>query len=142
MKDISVKTCQQKISLLWIVLSGLIFIILIAQSVGGHYDTNSLQRVWSWILPIIMPTLALVVAVGVVNSGTLNVNEQTIDSYHYYVALALSFLYLLSVLIVILFNVSGNIKNDISAIESSSIWLGPLQGVVTAAMATFFIKTT
>ncbi len=89
-----------------------------------------------------MPTFGLVVAVGVINANSSKQSVDTIDSFYYCLAMILSLLYLLSVLIVILFNVSGNIKNDMAAIESSSIWLGPLQGIITASMGTFFIKTS
>jgi hypothetical protein len=53
---------RSRLALLWLGSAGVIFVTLVLQSLRLVYGDRT-QEVWGWILPTLMPTLALIVTV-------------------------------------------------------------------------------
>ncbi len=53
---------RTKLAALWMVGGSLIVGILVVQSLLGRYG-DKVQDVWGWLLPTLMPTLAMILAV-------------------------------------------------------------------------------
>jgi hypothetical protein len=77
----------------WFAACGVIFLILIGQSLGGAYG-NQLQRVWGWALPNILPTLALMVSVFAADALKTTSNRVFVRANFCSLATSLSIFYL------------------------------------------------
>lgn len=135
------------LALIWFPVSGLVILILIAQSFGGAYG-DELQRAWGWALPNFLPTIALMVSVF--SSEALlprSDRAPTVRRSFFKLSIGLSVFYLLVLLASVLAQPfihadgSGLVNQRLRLLETSNIWLGPLQGlVVTALGVLFFLK--
>ncbi|HXU29684.1 MAG TPA: hypothetical protein VN851_03815 [Thermoanaerobaculia bacterium] len=124
--------------MLWLIGSGALFLIFIIQSIGQKYGAR-VQDAWGWLLPTIMPTLSLMVGVLVSNAGMPQPKTGKSDRFIFFLALGFSFAYLTAVISTVL--VQPFVKgNPLDLFRMSSLWLGPLQGLVAAVLGVFFIK--
>jgi hypothetical protein len=139
-----------KLAGVWFSCSGIIFILLIIQSIGGVYG-EEVQRVWSWALPNFLPTLALMVSVFAADALKPDRNGKNktyiVRKNFYQLSLWLSIFYLLTLMLSILSPPIANyfssqpIADRIKILETSNLWLGPLQGLVVVALGIlFFLK--
>jgi hypothetical protein len=133
---------------LWFIGSGVIFVLLVAQSTGTIYD-GALQTVWGWALPNFVPTLALMVSVFAADAlkPYSETDSSKVREPFYKLARGLSIFYLFVLLATILsepiflYFRQGTKVSAIDLLQVSNLWLGPLQGVVVAALGVlFFLK--
>lgn len=137
-------------NLAWIWFSGcaVVVAILIAQTVAGAYGSQT-QGAFSWALPNFLPTLALMLSV--VAQDALRQyepgKEMTVRASFFKLARALSVFYIFVLSLSILlqpFFADGAITDGssrVAALQVTNLWLGPLQGLVVAALGTlFFLK--
>lgn len=54
--------CQRALAVLWLIVSGFLFALLLVQTALGHYG-NSYADAWNWLLPSVLPTASLIVTV-------------------------------------------------------------------------------
>jgi hypothetical protein len=146
---IHLEVARWRLALLWFSVCGVIVLLLIAQSVGGVFG-GQLQRVWGWALPNFLPTLALMVSVFAAEA--LRPGEAAgiqVRRNFFVLAAGLSVFYLGLLLVAILvqpllqiFNGGvGGMAVRIELLETSNIWLGPMQGLVVASLGVlFFLK--
>ena len=148
---ISLDSARWKLALIWFPACGLVFLILIGQSIGQVYG-DELQRVWSWALPNFLPTLALMVSVFAADA--LRPYESTAAAFvrksFYLLSAWLSgfylFVFLLSFLVqpflqLIRGGTAVDAAERIELLETSNYWLGPLQGIVVLSLGVlFFLK--
>ncbi len=127
--------CQRRLALIWILGSGLLFLLLIAQSLLQIYGGQN-AKVWGWFLPTVLPTLTLIVS-AVAYSAKQGATTDTVDIFAYRLSQALSAFYLLMVAIVPLGKPFTGAP-PIDLMTTSSLWLAPLQGLVGIAMGIFF----
>lgn len=130
--------CQRRLALVWYLLSAPAFILLILQTLSGVWASKETQ-LWGWALPTMMPTLLLVTGIVVVdavqamNQGKL---ARTVPVFARDVTIGLSTFYLILVNVVIVFTRRTGYSLD--ALQRSSAFLGPVQGLVGLALAVFF----
>jgi hypothetical protein len=138
-----------RLAVIWFPCGGLIFLILIAQSIGGAYG-DQVQRAWGWALPNFLPTLALMVSVFAADAlkpstGTAIYVRKNFCS----LALSLSIFYVLVILISLVGQLFAGQVSDapdlttarLKLLEMSNMWLAPLQGLVVASLGVlFFLK--
>lgn len=148
-QTLPLETARWRLALLWFPGSGLIFLILIAQSLGGAYGSE-LQRAWGWALPNFLPTLALMISVFAADAMRAPGETDAVVRRNFaFLALALSAFYLL----VLFVSVAGQVifmsynstdelvERRLTLLEISNYWLAPLQSLVVAAIGTlFFLK--
>ena len=144
---IPLEQARWQLAIVWFVCAGIIFAILIIQSIGGVYG-EEVQRVWSWALPNFLPTLALMVSVFAADA--LRPEQDTtylVRKNFYTLSWWLSIFYLLAIMLSILSPPIVNyfstqpIADRIKILEVSNLWLGPLQGLVVVALGIlFFLK--
>jgi hypothetical protein len=122
---------------LWLGLATPILLILIGQSMFGKYQSK-VQAVWSWALPTLMPTLSLIITVLGANAiGSAGDRKRKVKRSFYAIALWLSALYLLLILLTLLVEPFTPFE-AVELLNLSSLWLGPFQGLVAAALAILF----
>jgi hypothetical protein len=130
--------CQRGLAGLWFVGGGILFLVLIVQSLLGRYADKTTDA-WSWFLPTVMPTLSLIIGVLVAEALGRNPTVKSADRFLYRFTLALSAAYLIVVFLVFGLKPFTSV-GPIELMNESNLWLGPLQGLVAAALGAFFVK--
>jgi len=136
--DLPMVRCKRRLATVWFALGGVIFLLLVIQTVMGYYGQRATDA-WGWFLPNVMPTLSLIVGVLVLDQMGGGVKTRTADAFLYRLALGLSCAYLLLILLSILVQPFAPLP-PLELMQQSNLWLGPLQGLVAGALGAFFIK--
>jgi hypothetical protein len=138
--ELSFTGCKKRLGLLWFTSAGVIFAFVLAQSLLGRYG-GDLSDAWSWLLPNLMPTLSLIVGVFVADMQK-GIVEKTVDAFVFRLAIGLSVVYFLTILITLLAIPLSDQHGmqPIDLLNTSNLWLAPLQGLAAAALGAFFVK--
>jgi hypothetical protein len=137
---LSMTAARRRLSVVWFSGAGLLFLVMILQTIFGHYGTDA-EEAWGWLLPGILPTLSLIIGVLVMDALGKSVKAATVDGFMFWTAFGLSVFYLMMVALPILLQPFRAIE-PLSMLRQSNLWLGPMQGLVSAALAAFFVKST
>jgi hypothetical protein len=132
------KKYKRYLAAVWFLGAGIVFLLLVLQTQLGHFGDNDTD-VWGWFLPTVMPTLSLIIGVLVMDAFGKGVTTANPDSFLFKLALGLSCFYLVVVLLTILlqpFVATPALK----MMQKSHLYLGPLQGLVAAALSAFFVS--
>jgi hypothetical protein len=133
---ISMTKSQRQLATLWYAMALPAFVVLMINQVNGGFDSRETE-LWGWMLPTVLPTLLLITGSVVVDA----VQQQTkrtrlVPRFARNVTIGLSVFYLLAVNYVIIHScVAGR---SLVAMQKSSVFLGPIQGLVGVALAVFF----
>jgi hypothetical protein len=145
---IPLERARWSLARLWFIASAIIFVLLVAQSIGGAYE-GALQTAWGWALPNFIPTLALMVSVFAADAlrPYSDAPPSQVREPFYKLSFGLSIFYLFVFLATILsepiflYVRQGEKVTAIDLLQVSNLWLGPLQGIVVAALGVlFFLK--
>ena len=123
---------------LWFTGAGIIFLILLFQTILGRYEEN-INEAWGWFLPTIMPTLSLVIGVLVMDAVGKGVKIRTVDRFFFRLSFILSLAYLVVVSITIFMQPFSTLS-AVELMKQSNLWLGPFQGLVSGSLGAFFIQ--
>ncbi|MEI6748381.1 MAG: hypothetical protein ACOYMF_01150 [Bacteroidales bacterium] len=132
------KTAKRALASIWFIIGGILFLVVFLQTLLGHYG-DKVNEAWSWLIPMIFPTLSVIIGVFVGDSLGKNDTSLLVDSFIFKLTIALSVVYLLAISLVIFINPLTEF-DAITMMKMSNFGLGPLQGIVIAAMAIFFVK--
>ena len=132
------RTCKQRLALLWVAAGGLLFIVLILQSLFGRYGERA-EEAWAWFLPTIVPTLSLIIGGIVLEAKAEPGSEKTVDAFLFRLAFWLSAFYLLAVALTFFIQPFTGTPL-LTLMARSNLWLAPLQGLAAAALGAFFVK--
>jgi hypothetical protein len=130
--------CKRRLATVWFTGGGIAFFLVLVQSILGRYG-EEVGKAWGWLLPTVLPTLSLIIGVLVYDAVERPDTGRRIDRFLFRLTVALSCGYLLAVLLVLLLTPLSNL-GPIELMSQASVWLGPLQGLVAAAMGAFFVK--
>jgi hypothetical protein len=111
--------------------------VMIVQTILGAYGSE-VNKAWGWALPTIMPTLLLIVGVLVGQQMNANPTKATVDPFLYKLTYWLSVFYLAAVILTVLLAPFAD-RTKIEVMQTSNLFLGPLQGLVGAAFGAFFV---
>lgn len=138
MKSPTVSSARKRLAALWFSMSGILFVIMFVQTLAGYYG-DKVNEAWSWLLPLVLPTLSLIIGVFVSDPLDEKTKGGSSSGYIFRLAIALSTIYLLAITIVA---VIGQLTPTppLKLMTVSSYGLGPLGGLVTAAVGIFFVK--
>ena len=135
--QISMLKCKKRLLTLWLFGGGGLCFLVIIQTILGHYAEAS--EVWNWLLPNVMPTLSLIISVWIMDFSSED--EDTIDSFVFWVTFVLSGSYLIMVALPILLQPFTPVTvTPLETIKQSNLWLGPFQGLVSASIGAFFVR--
>jgi hypothetical protein len=148
-QSVPLGAARHRLALIWFPSCALIFLILIAQSVGGAYGERA-QIAWGWALPNFMPSLALMMSAYAADAlKPPDGDEPSVRRAFLTLAIALSVFYLLLVVLSILlqpvFGAAGGdgdpASDRLELLDLSNLWLAPLQALVVGALGVlFFVK--
>lgn len=144
---IKLDRARWKLARIWFGFCGVVFLILIGQSIGDVYGEDVL-RAWGWALPNFLPTLSLMVSVFAADAlRPRSDDEAQVRKNFLQLSYYSSIFYLAVFLFTILspplaLSVRGNVdERAIDILELSNLWLAPLQGLVIALVGVlFFLK--
>ena len=135
---VSMETSRRRLAILWFAGGGVVFLTLLAQTLAGRYGER-VEQAWGWMLPSVMPTLSLIVAVLVMSSRRRASPKTVVDRFFYRLSWWLSAVYLATVAAT-LFVQPLTRWAPLDLMERSNLWLGPMQGLVTGSLAVFFFR--
>ena len=127
---------KKRIATLWFVLGGLLFILVLLQSILGKFENKS-NEAWSWFFPNILPTLSLMLSVFLFDMRKKVKVEREINNFYFRLTFGLSLVYLITVLITLLIQPFTE-SSAISLMKNSNLYLGPFQGLITASIGLLF----
>lgn len=132
---------QKKLSYLWFIASAFLILIFVLFSINGKFNSDN-KDAWQWLLQQITPILSLITAAFLSDSRDISAPKKI--KKHYFVLTFSSSIVYFFILIVTVFSLTWSMSiNNISAYEhlhSSSVYLIPILGVVTALLGIFFAK--
>jgi hypothetical protein len=130
---------KKVLATIWFSGSGIVFILILLQTLGGKFSGQE-EKAWGWFLPTVMPTLSLIIGVLVVEikQGSAT-DKKEVSSFFYKLTMSLSIVYFVVLLMPVLIEPFISMR-ILELLVLSNLWLGPLQGLVTASVGVFFIK--
>ena len=135
---ISMTKGKRRLAYLWFVGAGIIFAIILVQSIGGKYGER-LEEAWGWALQTVVPTLSLMLSVFVIETQRKLQEEKWVKKFYYRLCFWFSFIYLFLVLLTIMIQPFVEMAN-IEWMKQSNIWLGAFQALVGISLGVFFFK--
>ena len=143
---VTLDVARWRLALIWFPSCGLLFFLLVLQSLGGAFE-GDLQRAWGWALPNFLPTLSLMLSVFAADALHKTESEIRVRKTFLTLSVWLSIFYLVTLLFtvlsqpIVLFYNPDAAFSRIEMLETSNLWLGPLQGLVVVALGVlFFLK--
>ena len=125
---------RRRLAVLWFVASAALFLLVIAASI--HRDDRTLVTLWSWFLPSIIPTLSLIIGVLISEYvGRAASDTRRADPFLLGLSTCLSIAYLTLVGASLVFHML-----EWLTLESSQLYLAPVQGLAATALSAFFLK--
>lgn len=133
---------QKKLLVVWLGVAAVPFLIMAIQTLLGRFDDRT-QEAWGWLLPSIIPTLTLVIGTVVANAIRPPATDKDVDAFYWRLALGISVFYLILVTVVLLVtSMSASVKETITSMMQSNLFLGPVQGLAAASLGVFFVSGT
>lgn len=127
---------QRRLATVWFLGAGTIFVLLVIQSLNGHYGDKT-SDAWGWFLPTIMPILTLIAGAVAVTKPE---SSATVARFAYHLSFGLSVFYLLLVIATILYQPFAGLKPSemIEFMRTSNLWLGAVQTLLGISLGVFF----
>ena len=147
---IMLEVARARLATVWFVGSGVVFLLLVAQSLGGMFGSQ-LEKAWAWAIPNIAPTLSIMVSVFAAYAlvAVAEEDKYRVRKTFFNLAYGLSIFYILNLIVVIAaapFAATANgaaaVAHPVDVLHTSNFWLGPLQGLTAAALAALFFTKT
>ncbi len=136
-KRVSVSVCQRRLAVIWFVGSGLILLLMLAQTLAGKYG-GQVQAAWSWFFPTVLPTLSLILG-AVVSEKQGAQAKATVDLFSFRISCVLSVVYVVFVFATLALQPFTNMT-PLTLMNVANLWLGPIQGLVGIALGALFVS--
>jgi len=130
--------CKRRLATVWFGGAGIVFLLVLLQSLFGRYG-DEVTQAWGWLLSSVMPTLSLIIGVLVLDAVQRADVTRTIDAFLFRLTVWLSLAYLLAVFLVVVLTPFSDL-GPIQLMTKLNVVLGPVQGLVAAAMGAFFVR--
>jgi hypothetical protein len=135
---VTLETIRVRLSRLWLVGSGAIFVVLIAQSIAGRFGED-VRDVWGWALPNLLPTLSLMLSIMGADALRPRADPVAVRAPFGAIAYWLSASYLALIVVSILAEPLTRYE-PLELLKLSGLWLGPMQGLVASALGVLFFS--
>lgn len=136
--QIPMARCKRVLGTIWFLGAAFLFLLMIVQTIFGRYGSDATEA-WGWLMPGLLPTLSLIVGVLVMDALGKSVKAKTVDGFMFWLTSGLSVFYLVMLALPILLQPFSQLE-PVALLKQSNLYLGPLQGLVSAALAAFFVK--
>ena len=130
--------CKIILGGIWVVFFLGLFTLLLLQVDGNKYGGNA-GTVWSWFLPMILPTVSLIIGVFLLDVQNSSIQEAKVNAVVFYLAAGGSIIYLIFLSWIFLGEPYAN-KNVFSAMKDYGMPISVLQGIVNSFVGVFFMN--
>ena len=129
---------RSSLSKVWFIGALILFAVMIAQSIMGHYGDEP-KPAWTWFLGAITPTLTVIL--GALSYTALNPDrlKQVVRIFFYRLALVMSIIYLILIALTIAFEPFSSIE-PFELMRVSNYWLVPVQSFVVTLISVLFFR--
>jgi hypothetical protein len=135
---VDLRKAAWRLAVLWLLGGGVLIFVLIGQTYGGLYGERA-DAAWSWFLPTVMPTLSLIIGSLAAEYVGDDSKPRRLDRRLVHLATGLSAVYLLLVAVSILAAaLLAHRTPSIELLQRSSLWLGPIQGLVAGSLGAIY----
>jgi hypothetical protein len=134
---IPLDTVRAGLATIWFVGALATTLILVLQSLLGKFG-DEVQEAWGWLLPTIMPTLGMILAVLSYTALNPAALDAVVRRSFYRIAKWLSIFYLGLVALTLLIQPFST-KGPLELVRMSNLWLGPMQGLVGTSLGVLFV---
>jgi hypothetical protein len=135
---IELRLAQLRLMIVWLIGVTPSVSLLIIRTLSP--DSLNIEKVWGWLLTSIMPTLSLVIGTYAAAAQQSQVGKIA-DRTFYKITIGLSIGYLI-ILNIAVFWYPLKHEDALKLLDTMSLVLGPLQGLVSASLGVFFIHQT
>ena len=137
--EITMGSCKRKLTILWFTGAGVLIFFVFFQMVFGRYGNNS-QEAWGWLFPNIMPSLVLMAGVLFNPEYIKETKSKKVDRFVYRLSYSISAAYLIIVALTIILDALVA-SAPFEIMKNANFLLGPSQGLVSASLGLFFVKS-
>jgi len=132
---IEMQIIRLRLAKIWFIGSGIPFFLMVIQSVLGKYEPKT-QEAWSWFIPLVFPTLTLMISV--MGSEALGKNKKKqVRAGFAQITCYLSVAYL-AVLSIVIFLEPLSTAEPFKVFSMSNFFLAPIQALVVGALGYLF----
>lgn len=134
---VSFEKSKKKLTVVWLVFSGLLMVLLFIQSLGNKHGAD-IAEIWKWLLAATLPTLSLMIGAFAASINSKQEDKQ-IAPFVYKLAMGLSVFYLSIIAVLFLAQPQTN-KTLLELSQQSAVYMTAFQGLVAAMIGAFFMK--
>ena len=136
-----VDKAQKNLSKVWFIWSAFLWLLMIVYTITGRFEGVDLRAAWDWFLPLNLPPLALMVSTFAISALSGGGEKKSVDRRIFVVGIGLSCFYLFVLTLILLANPLQFTKTPtVVLMQSSMLFLGPINGLVTSALGVFFVS--
>jgi hypothetical protein len=135
---LSMARCKIILGVIWMAFFLGLFTLLLLQVDGSKYGGDA-GTVWSWFLPMILPTVTLIVGVFLLDVQNNSIQEAKVNFIVFFLAVSGSIIYLIFLSWIFLGEPFSS-KNVFSAMKDYGMPISVLQGLVNSLIGVFFMN--
>jgi hypothetical protein len=137
MRRLPLETARTRLTVIWCTGAGIVFVILVLESILGPKFRKDLQQLWAWFVPTVVPSLALMLGVLGADALTNDPVQRSVKAPFYKIAAGLSLFYLGILILTVALEPFSPLPG-MQLFTVSNFWLSPIQGLVVAAIGVLF----
>ncbi|BAN27967.1 hypothetical protein [Caballeronia insecticola] len=143
------RRCQNWLAVIWVLFFVIQVGLLVMRSIVGASGSDESRKLtaemWSWYVPMVMPTLTLIAGAlfaAPAAPAAPAVDAREVSAVRAGILFVLSIAYLLSIfaLLVVPPSLGTTPQDHLQLLHDSNYWLGAFQFFIAAALGTFFPK--
>jgi hypothetical protein len=136
MTTLTLVGARKRLLVHWYAGSLFAVLTLFGQTLGGRHG-DAVDRVWSWLVSAVLPTLSLITAVVGAEALLARRQETAVDRFFYRVTVLLTWVYLGAVAIILWIPWQST-----SFLQRAGFFTAALQGIVAGAFGVFFTRSS
>jgi hypothetical protein len=150
---------QKILAIIWLSLAVILIGLSINYTSRGSFGDQLNELLYNWLASTLTPTLSLIVGTVILSAASKRIAKELVDDFFFGIALCMSIIYFI-LLFFVLFSIQNILLHQDSyvtsvpksqqnavlskiianKIQSLSLWVSFLQGIVSAFLGIFFIK--
>lgn len=137
--QVAMRECRKRITIIWFLLGGLAFAVMILYSFGGSLGDKVVQA-WGWLLAATAPTMSIIASNIATDATDPNTSADMVDTFYYRLSMMVSGVYLVTILLTLVCWRMTGYQSPYEVMALSSIWIAPMQGIAASILSIFFKK--
>jgi hypothetical protein len=155
---VSWEDCKWSLGKLWIASAAVFFGAMLLLSLAHRFEIAPPGNVdgeihelakafpepdktaWKWAMNAILPSISLIIGALLSNLGsTPSEKSKVVEARQFRLAYGVSVFYLGALFVILVASLSMNML-PVEVLDSSSLWLTPLQGISSTVLSVFYVR--